>query len=251
MNYHLPGVDDTPYVVNYPEMDDMEDVISECPNPLVGTIRFQCQDGAVSPHKKQCRQALPCPAGDFLLDHAKVHHSAMDHGMGESSSCPDGFEGEELESLVVVVERGVSGVCIFFPPATWMVFMFHLKITGAPWARARTVFFAVSGEGLDEDCLDLMCSWKMDMEIRMQGERLKHHPSFIHLAYPFLSCYKLLQDHLFANFLLLSVRLGQIRQFGRDWSHTVGLPLAGWACCDKIQQHLQTNLRFSGQLVGR
>lgn len=102
LNYHLPGEDDTPYVVNYPEMDDREDVISQCPSPLVGTIRFKCQDGAVLAREKQCRQALPCPAGDFVLDHAKLHHSAMDHGIVEPSSCPDGFEGEELESLVII-----------------------------------------------------------------------------------------------------------------------------------------------------
>ena len=93
LNYHLPG-EDTPYVVPYPEMDDREDVISECPSPLVGTIRFKCQDGAVLAREKQCRQALPCPAGDFVLDHAKVYHSAMDHGIMEPSSCPDGFEGD-------------------------------------------------------------------------------------------------------------------------------------------------------------
>lgn len=94
LNYHLPGEDDTPYVVNYPEMDDREDVISQCPSPLVGTIRFKCQDGAVLAREKQCRQALPCTAGDFVLDHAKLHHSAMDHGIVEESSCPDGFEGQ-------------------------------------------------------------------------------------------------------------------------------------------------------------
>lgn len=47
-----------------------------------------------------------------------------------------------------------------------------------------------------------------DMEVRMQGEHLKHHPSFIRLPYIF-----------FASFSLLSVRLGEIRQFVRDWSH--------------------------------
>lgn len=93
-DFKPPGEDDLSYVVGYPEMDDREDVVSECPSPLVGTMRFYCQDGVVLARERQCRQARPCPEGDFLLDHAKVHHSEIYHGFMEASTCPDGFEGQ-------------------------------------------------------------------------------------------------------------------------------------------------------------
>ena len=41
-DFKPPGEDDLSYVVGYPEMDDCEDVVSECPSPLVGTMRFYC-----------------------------------------------------------------------------------------------------------------------------------------------------------------------------------------------------------------
>ena len=118
--------------------------------------------------------------------------------------------------------------------------MFHL-IAGVPVDLCQDSIFCSARRGFGRRLpwFDLLIenmghanTW--DMEVRMQGEHLKHHPSFIHLPYLF-----------FASFSLLSVRLGEI---GVTW---VGLPLAGWGSCDKTQQHLHTNLRFSGQLVGR
>ena len=41
----------------------------------------------------RCRAARSCDAGNFLLGHALVQHSAMDHGIMEPSSCPEGFQG--------------------------------------------------------------------------------------------------------------------------------------------------------------
>lgn len=96
--YWPPGADeeDEEFVllVEHPQMDDGEDFVSDCPGPLVGTMQFKCQDGVVLAREKQCRPARSCAAGDVLLGHAKVQHSAMDHGIMEASNCPAGFEGQ-------------------------------------------------------------------------------------------------------------------------------------------------------------
>eukprot|EP00438_Fugacium_kawagutii_P012091 Skav202410 [mRNA] locus=scaffold815:528710:541726:+ [translate_table: standard] len=91
-SFQLPG--DVSYVVDYLEMDDRGDVVTECPSPLAGTVRLYCQDGKVLARENECRQARPCAAGDFLLGHALLQHTAMDHGIMEMGRCPEGFEGE-------------------------------------------------------------------------------------------------------------------------------------------------------------
>lgn len=65
----------------------------------------RCQDGVVLRHVNNCRKAHTCPAGHFLLGHARVDHTAMDHGVWIQKECPSGFEGrwssqQELRSLV-------------------------------------------------------------------------------------------------------------------------------------------------------
>ena len=90
---HFPMGEDL-LVVDYPDMDDGENFAMECPSPFAGSMGFKCQDGVVLARGHECRPARPCPAGDFLLGHAKVSYSAMDHGIMEPSSCPAGFEGQ-------------------------------------------------------------------------------------------------------------------------------------------------------------
>jgi len=79
--------------LDYPDMDDREDLTMQCPNPLAGTVQFRCQDGEVIVHVDDCRKAHTCPAGHFLLGHARVDHTAMDHGVWIRKECPKGFEG--------------------------------------------------------------------------------------------------------------------------------------------------------------
>lgn len=79
--------------LDYPDMDDREELTMQCPNPLAGTVQFRCQDGVVLRHVNNCRKAHTCPAGHFLLGHARVDHTAMDHGVWIQKECPSGFEG--------------------------------------------------------------------------------------------------------------------------------------------------------------
>jgi len=79
--------------LDYPDMDDREELTLECPTPLAGAVKLRCQDGAILLHDNQCRTARKCPAGQFLLGHALVDHPAMDHGDENQSACPAGFEG--------------------------------------------------------------------------------------------------------------------------------------------------------------
>lgn len=49
------------------------------------------------PRSRDVASPKPGGAGDVLLGHAKVQHSAMDHGIMEASNCPAGFEGRTDE----------------------------------------------------------------------------------------------------------------------------------------------------------
>eukprot|EP00435_Cladocopium_sp_Y103_P070899 s320_g36.t1 len=81
------------FACNDNDMDDREELTLQCPSPLAGTVQFRCQDGVVLRHGNNCRKAHTCPAGHFLLGHARVEHTAMDHGVWIQNDCPQGFEG--------------------------------------------------------------------------------------------------------------------------------------------------------------
>ncbi|CAE7931524.1 LRP4 [Symbiodinium sp. KB8] len=85
-------LDGSTFALDHPSLDDREVLMSTCPGHLVGTAEFICQDGKTLLSNAGCRRAHSCPAGQFLLGHALVQHSAMDHGIMEPSSCPEGFE---------------------------------------------------------------------------------------------------------------------------------------------------------------
>lgn len=67
------------------------------------------------------------------------------------------MDSKELGSLVVVVVRCVGCMFFFQTQHGWFEHVSSKKCWGKSGAGARTVFFAVPGEGLDEDCLDLIC----------------------------------------------------------------------------------------------
>ncbi|CAK9041728.1 unnamed protein product [Durusdinium trenchii] len=94
VEYRLDEKDPFSRALDYPDMDDGEELPTDCPGSLVGTVQLKCQDGAVLLREDQCRAARSCSAGEFLLGHALIQHSAMDHGIMEPSSCPSGFEGQ-------------------------------------------------------------------------------------------------------------------------------------------------------------
>ncbi|CAE6959311.1 Lrp4 [Symbiodinium natans] len=87
-------MEDSTFALEHPSLDDREVLVSDCPGHLVGSAEFLCQDGKTLLSNAGCRRARSCPAGQFLLGHALVEHSAMDHGIMEPSSCPEGFEGQ-------------------------------------------------------------------------------------------------------------------------------------------------------------
>lgn len=102
-------LDGSTFALDHPGLDDREVLVSACPGHLVGTAEFICQDGKALLSNAGCRRARSCPAGQFLLGHALVQHSAMDHGIMEPSSCPEGFEGQyflQCQDGTVVQKHG-------------------------------------------------------------------------------------------------------------------------------------------------
>ena len=123
------------------------------------------------------------------------------------------------------------------------LWMFHL-IAGVPVDLCQDSIFCSARRGFGRrlpwfdlliENMGLANTW--DMEVRMQGEHLKHHPvsSVCHI---FFRKFLVVERTFWGRFVSLW-------EIGVTW---VGLPLAGWGRCDKTQQHLHTNLRFSGQL---
>eukprot|EP00913_Durusdinium_trenchii_P014700 g13790.t1 len=57
VEYRLDEKDPFSRALDYPDMDDGEELPTDCPGSLVGTVQLKCQDGAVLLREDQCRAA--------------------------------------------------------------------------------------------------------------------------------------------------------------------------------------------------
>eukprot|EP00441_Pelagodinium_beii_P009057 CAMPEP_0197704182 /NCGR_PEP_ID=MMETSP1338-20131121/125809_1 /TAXON_ID=43686 ORGANISM="Pelagodinium beii, Strain RCC1491" /NCGR_SAMPLE_ID=MMETSP1338 /ASSEMBLY_ACC=CAM_ASM_000754 /LENGTH=960 /DNA_ID=CAMNT_0043288081 /DNA_START=193 /DNA_END=3076 /DNA_ORIENTATION=- len=83
-----------PSAVDHRSMDDGEVLPVECPGGLIGTSQIICSAGTVWLQSEACREAKPCRAGGLLMGDALVSHDDLPNGLMDTSSCPQGFQGQ-------------------------------------------------------------------------------------------------------------------------------------------------------------